>query len=71
MSPGRDVGKPQFYLRSRPLLIMSNFALFDVLGLADTHENDKLLVYEVFKEQLERSQLETGKDVPSVTTSLP
>lgn len=50
---------------------MSNFALFDVLGLADTHENDKLLVYEVFKEQLERSQLETGKDVPSVTTSLP
>ena len=55
MSPGReDVGSPVLLTQSA-LVDYEQLCSLDVLGLADTHENDQLEVYEEFKEQLERS----------------
>lgn len=54
MSPGReDVGNPMLLTQSA-LVDYEQLCSLDVLGLADTQENDQL--YEEFKGQLERSQ---------------
>ena len=55
MSPGREnVGSPVLLTQSA-FTDYEQLCSLDVLGLADTHENDQLPVYEEFKEQLERS----------------
>ena len=55
MSPGReDVGSPVLLTQSA-FTDYEQLCSLGVLGLADTHENDQLPVYEEFKEQLERS----------------
>ena len=55
MSPGReDVGSPLLLTQSA-LVDYEQLCSLDVLGLADSHKNDQLEVYEEFKEQLERS----------------
>ena len=55
MSPGReDVGSPALLTQSASV-DYEQLCSLDVLGLADTHENDQFEVYEEFKEQLERS----------------
>lgn len=55
MSPGtEDVGSPVLLTESA-FTYYEQLCSLDVLGLADTHENDQLPVYEGFKEQLERS----------------
>ena len=55
MSLGRDdVGSPVLLTQSA-FFDYEKLSSLDVLGLADTHENDQLPVYEEFKEQLERS----------------
>ena len=55
MSPGReDVGSPLLLTQSA-LVDYEQLCSLDVLGLADSHNNDQLEVYEEFKEQLERS----------------
>lgn len=55
MSPGReDVGSPVLLTQSA-LTDYEQLCALDVLGLADTHENDQQAVYEEFKEQLERN----------------
>ena len=54
MSPGREgTGSPILLTQSGK----ADYELcaLDVLGLADTHENDQHTVYEQFKEQLERN----------------
>jgi len=55
MSPGReDVGSPMLLTQSA-LMGYEQLCALDVLGLANTHENDLQAVYEEFKEQLERN----------------
>ena len=55
MSPRReDVGSPLLLTQSA-LVDYEHLCSLDVLGLADSHKNDQLEVYEEFKEQLERS----------------
>ena len=55
MSPGReDVGSPMLLTQSA-LTDYEQLCILDVLGLADTHENDQQAVYVEFKEQLERN----------------
>lgn len=53
MSPAReDVGSPVLLTQSA-LVDYEQLCSLNVLGLADTHENDPLEVYEGFQEQLE------------------
>lgn len=55
MSPGReDVGSPMLLTQSA-LTDYEQLCALDVLGLANTHDNDQQAVYEEFKEQLERN----------------
>lgn len=55
MSSGReDVISPVLLMQSA-LVDFEQLCSLDVLGLADSHKNDQLEVYEEFKEQLERS----------------
>ena len=55
MSPGReDVGSPMLLTQSA-LTDYEQLCILDVLGLADTHENDQQAVYVEFKEQPERN----------------
>lgn len=55
MSPGReDVGSPVLLMQSA-LVVYEQLYSPDVLGLADSHKNDQLKVYEEFKEKLEQS----------------
>ena len=55
MSLGReDVGSPVLLTQSA-FFDYERLSSLDVLGLADTRENDQLPVYEEFKEQLERT----------------
>lgn len=55
MSPGReDVGGP-ILLTQSAFIDYEQLCALDVLGLADSHENDQNAVYEEFKEQLDRN----------------
>ena len=53
MSPGREDLSPVLLTQSSQADYHQLCAM-DVLGLADTHENDQQVVYDEFKEQLER-----------------
>ena len=55
MSPGReDIGTPVLLMQSA-LVVYGQLYSPDVLGLADSHKNDQLKVYEELKEKLEQS----------------
>ena len=54
MSPGREDVSPMLLTQSA-LTDYEQLCALDVLGLADTHEDDQQAVYEELKEQLERN----------------
>ena len=54
MSPGTEFDKTTMPLTQTSQSDYENFCRLDVLGLADRPENDQEMVYDEFKEQLER-----------------
>ena len=55
MSPGIDFDRGKMFLTQTSSSDFESLCRLDVLGLADSMENDQNLVYEDFKEQLVRN----------------
>ena len=55
MSPGIDFDRGTVFLTQTSQADFDSLCRLDVLGLADTTENDQIVVYEDFKEQFVRS----------------
>ena len=55
MLPGRERAGSPILLTQSASTDYEQLCALDLLGIADNHENDQQVIYEEFKEQLERN----------------